>query len=829
MKNKNSENKKQQKTYGEGAARGGKGGRAVRKKKRAAPELSREQRREMEAAAAAHPELRRQLTNYINSPDYRSKSAQDLAGLFGWNDSPERLAVFLWLLRKMELEHEVVLSGKNRYLPAKAAGIVTGVFLANPKGFGFVRTEEEDLPDIHIRRKHTGGALHHDTVLVRMLPVGRASLREEVFRPEGEVLRILAHANEQIIGTFDLHGRAGLVYPDDKRLNFAVTVAPEGGLRVEPGDKVVTRIISWGSRNRPPFGKIIRVLGAADAKGVDMLSVLWQHHLPEDFPPAVLAEAERAASPIGEEDWRGRRDLREQPQITIDGIDAKDLDDAVSCRCLENGNLELSVHIADVAHYVQRDSVLDREAFSRGTSVYLPDRVLPMLPRVLSNGMCSLNAGVDRLALSCTMEIDPLGNVTRHDIYQSVIRVDKRFDYDTVNKMLLDKDPDALAENQEWLPMLRLLARLRDWLEEKRWRLGAVNFDLPETKVLVDPLSGKTLDVVKREQRLAEKIIEQAMIAANETVAAHFHRLRVPFIYRVHEGPKEEKLQGLNEAIYPLGLWVEAGKGGLHPKDVQRMLSRAEGREEKRFVQILTLRSMGHAFYSSEVNGHFGLASRCYSHFTSPIRRYADLSIHRVIKECLAGRPTKETLRKLKEREAADAEQASVTERLAEDAERDAVHLKCCQFMAEKIGETLDGHISGLSRQGIWVELENTIEGRVAARELPADDYQFLPAAMMMKGRRHTYRLGDPIRVRVERVDVSAGEIDFLPVDQDKTPVPEMLSASSKQENTAPRSDKKGKKGGKGKKNDKKKSGKRGGKSRKKDKGKKHGGKGGDF
>ena len=711
------------------------------------------------------PQLHEEILKYVNGENYRSQRAEELAEALGYNKNTDDLMIFLQMLRKMELDYEVVLNSKNRYMSAKRAGIVKGIFLANPKGFGFVKIDDTTLPDIYIGRKKTGGAMHKDEVLVQLEGDWYHTALDADFRPEGQVLKITKHANEEIIGVFDLIGKNAVVYPDEKRLDFAVSIPYKDIKDAQSGDKVIVKITMWGSKNRPPLGKIIRVLGAEDEKGVDMLSVVWQHNLPEDFNPAVIKAAEKAASTITDQDRANRRDMRSQPLITIDGIDAKDLDDAVSCEELPNGNISLSVHIADVAHYVREDSVIDREAFSRGTSVYLPDRVLPMLPRVLSNGICSLNAGTDRLAMSCTMEINEIGNVVNYEIYESVIRVDKRFDYDTVNLILLDKDPQATEENAQWLPLLNTLAKLQHRLEKKRWRHGAINFNMPETKVLIDWETGETIDVVKREQRLAEKMIEQAMIAANETVATHFHRQKIPFIYRVHEGPGEEKLRNLNLAIMPLGLFVEPSKTGLKPKDFQKMLKQASGTPQEKFVQTLALRSMSHAEYSTDAIGHFGLASRYYSHFTSPIRRYADLSIHRIIKKTLKERPKGEKMKEIAKRAAADARQASLTERLAEDAERDAVDLKCCQFMADKLGEEYTGHISGINSLGVWVELENTIEGRIAVEDLPHDSYSFIREAMMLKGRNHQYRLGDEIKISVDRVDLYAREIDFVPAE----------------------------------------------------------------
>lgn len=717
----------------------------------------------LDALPLRYPELRRQILDYVYSGDYQPERARELAASLEWNHNREEMTVFLQMIRKLELDYEIVMKHEQRYVKPEAAGIYRGVFLGTGRGFGFVKVDDADIPDIYIHPKRAERVLHRDEVIVRVF--GRLDRVRAGFRPEGEILKVTKRANEQLIGVFDLVGRNALVYPDEKRLNFAVNIPFKDTQNARPGDKVIVEITLWGSGSHPPMGRITKVLGNENAKGVDMLSVLWQHHLPEDFPAHVLQAAERAAKPITAADFADRRDMRGQPLVTIDGIDSKDLDDAVSCRELENGNIELSVHIADVAHYVRQDSALDKEAFARGTSVYLPDRVIPMLPRALSNGICSLNAGEDRLAMSCTMEINKIGNVEKYDIYQSVIRVDKRLDYDTVNLMLLDEDEKAIAENREWLPMLKTLAVLQARLEKKRRRRGAINFNMPETKVIVDYKTGEVLDVVKREQRLAEKLIEQAMVAANETVATHFHKLKMPFIYRVHRAPAEEKLNNLNTSLLPLGLCVEPGKTGLKPKDFQKMLRQAAGAPQEKFVQMMSLRSMCHAEYSPEALGHFGLASRYYSHFTSPIRRYSDLSIHRVIKTCLAGKPTAAARRRMAERVAKDAEQATRTEQLAETAERDAVDLKCCQFMQDKLGEIFEGYVSGVSAQGVWVELSNTIEGRVAIADLPADDYNFVWEETALKGVHRQYRLGDYMKIMVERVDLNAREIDFVPAD----------------------------------------------------------------
>lgn len=590
--------------------------------------------------------------------------------------------------------------------------LLEGYFMTSRKGFGFVRTRNAEWPDIFIAERNVGDARQYDHVLVRLFTdieeyQKRGRKIDKETRMEGTILQVLHHVDEVDLQAQD---------------------------------------------------------------GADMQMVMWQLGAPGDFPQAVLDEAKAAPQTVSEEELFGRRDCRSLPLVTIDGVDSRDFDDAVFCTRLESGNYFLSVHIADVAHYVQMGSELEQEAFARATSVYLPDRVLPMLPKELSNGICSLNAGVDRLTLACDMEFTPRGRRVNYDIYPAVINVAKRLDYDTVNAILLDHDRKLTAENRDVLPLLKPLAALQRILEKMRTRRGALNFDFPEVKVKMAE-NGRVAEVVKRHSRLAEKMIEQAMLAANETVAEHFRRKQIPFVYRVHEGPKEEKLFNLNVALLAFG-YNELGdaEGNVSPKEVQNLLKQAAGRPEDEFMQLMALRSMSHAAYSPDCSGHFGLAAKYYCHFTSPIRRYADLAVHRAIKHDLAQPDDSLKVRKMSAYMAAAAQQSSVRERLAEEIEREAVKMKCCLYMQEHLGGIFAGKVAGMTAGGVFVALENGIEGRVGVDDLPPDEYNYIAETMLMQGKTHRFTLGDELWIQVARVDLLERRIDFVPAPVEQIP-----------------------------------------------------------
>lgn len=573
-----------------------------------------------------------------------------------------------------------------------------GYFMTSRGGYGFVRTRQPGWPDIFIPERYVGEARAYDHVRIRLFNDVEGRTIDKDARLEGAVLEVLHHVDE-----------AGLTAGD----------------------------------------------------GADMQMVMWQFGAPGDFPAAVLQEAAATPQQVSEAEMQGRRDCRALPLVTIDGVDSRDFDDAVYCRRNEDGNYFLSVHIADVAHYVPMRSKLEEEAFARATSVYLPDRVLPMLPEELSNGICSLNAGVDRLAMACDMEITPRGKLVKYEIYPSVIRVYRRLDYDTVNAILLEHDKKLTAQNRDLLPLLKPLAALQRVLEKMRTRRGALNFDFPEIKVKMGA-DGEVAAIEKRSQRLAEKMIEQAMLAANETVAEHMRRRNLPFVYRVHEGPVDEKLQNLNAALLAFDYQPLGGvDGDVSPREVQMLLKRAAGRPEDEFIQLMALRSMSHAAYSPDCSGHFGLAAKYYCHFTSPIRRYADLAVHRALKRDLAMPDDTLKVRKLGAYMAKAALQASERERIAEEIEREAVKMKCCLYMRGHLGEVFPAKVSGMTGSGIFAALPNGVEGRIAVDDLPADEYNYFAETMLMKGREHRFTLGDNLLVRVARVDVLERRIDF--------------------------------------------------------------------
>ena len=529
------------------------------------------------------------------------------------------------------------------------------------------------------------------------------------------------------------------------------------------GHKVVVEITDYGEDRRNPEGKIIEILGHINDPGVDILSVIRRYELPVEFPDEVYQEIENVELEINEKEMMGREDLRNVLTITIDGEDSKDLDDAVSMKKLDNGNYELGVHIADVSHYVQEHTALDKEAYERGTSVYLVDRVIPMLPHKLSNGICSLNPHEDRLALSCIMEIDHRGYVVNHRVVNSVIYSDYRMTYTAVREILEDKTPELLEKYAEIVPMLEEMNELREILVAKRKKRGSVNFDLPESKIILDE-QGKPIDIKPYDRNIATNLIEEFMLVCNETVAENFFWQEIPFVFRSHQEPDEEKTEKMEQFIRGFGYRVKKKDGEIHPREIQRVLAEAEGKPEERIITRMVLRSMMQARYTADNQGHFGLAAKYYCHFTSPIRRYPDLEIHRLIKLTLAGEMSGKREQSYRKKMPDIAQHCSKRERVAEDAERDTDTLKKVEFMLDKIGETYEGIISGVTNWGIYVELANTVEGMVALNQLDDDYYEFDDRNMQVVGKRggKIYRLGDAVQVTVAKVSKELGTIDFV-------------------------------------------------------------------
>jgi len=706
------------------------------------------------------------LLAFMEETAYKPMTVQELEAHFS-DGSADGFKQLVQLLARLEGEGKIVRTRTNRYGIPERMNLIRGKLQQHPKGYAFLIPEDRELSDIYIHANDLKGAMNNDTVLVRITSKGSRD-----GRLEGEVARIVQRANEEIVGLFEHHESFGIVVPDDRRLNRDILVKPEHFRGAVTGQKVVVRMLKFPEgRSTAAEGEIVEILGHKDDPGVDILSIIRKHRLPEQFPPEVLEEAERVPDRISEADLVGRRDLRGKTIVTIDGEDAKDLDDAVCVEPLPNGNIRLGVHIADVGYYVRENTALDREAFLRGCSVYLVDRVIPMLPHRLSNGICSLHPNVDRLTMSCEMEIDPSGNVVSHDIFPSVIRTVERMSYTNVRKILVDRDPEVMERYSGLVEQFRLMERLAMTLRAKRMARGAIDFDFAESKVIVDP-SGKPIDIVKRQRSIAEQIIEEFMLAANETVAEQFHWLKVPFIFRIHEEPDPEKMFSFIEFVANFG-YVVRGKGNrVHPRALQTLLEEIEGTKEQTVISTMMLRSMRQAKYDAQSLGHFGLAAEYYTHFTSPIRRYPDLVIHRIIREFLEGKLTEERQDALAARMPEAARQSSERERIAVEAERETDALKKAEFMMDKIGEEFEGIISGVTSFGIFVELENTVEGLIRLSDLTDDYYHFDEKHMVLIGERtsRVFRIGDEVRVRVARVNLDERNIDFEMVDMKPRP-----------------------------------------------------------
>ena len=637
--------------------------------------------------------------------------------------------------------------------------IYTGKFIANAKGFGFVATEELET-DIFIGEMDVKGAMHGDTVEVRIRTFRGGK------RPEGVIVKILERGITEVVGTFQRRKNFGFVVCDNQKILQDIYI-PLGEINgAVDGQKVVAEITSYAEKGKKPEGKIKEVLGFLEIPGTDILCIAKEYQLPLGFTEKQLNQAERVAKPVSEADMFGRMDLRDTMMVTIDGEDAKDLDDAVSMEKI--GDIyRLGVHIADVANYVQESSALDKEALDRGTSVYLVDRVIPMLPKALSNGICSLNAGEDRLALSCIMDVDAKGNVVDHTIAETVIHVNKRMTYTGVQK-ILDGSAEEREANQELVPMLEMMAHVAEILRDKRSRRGSIDFDFPETKVKLNAL-GKAVEILPYERTAATKLIEDFMLLANETVAEHFFWQELPFVYRTHEKPDPEKMTKLGIFIRNFGYYFKAGNGEVHPKELQKLLNKIAGTREEALLSRLTLRSMQRAAYTTECSGHFGLAAQYYCHFTSPIRRYPDLQIHRIIKDSLRGRLNERKIAHYGKILPEVASHSSRMERRADEAERETVKMKKAEYMKDHLGEIYEGVISGVTNYGIYVELDNTVEGMVHVNSMRNDYYYFDEVHYELVGQDSgiKYKLGERVLIQVKRVDMASKTIDFRLIDRE--------------------------------------------------------------
>lgn len=661
------------------------------------------------------------------------------------------------ILNELLNEGRINITKKGKFIKAKhAPQALTGTFISHPKGFGFVEIEGRE-DDLYIPESCVNGAFHKDTVKVTLLP------RSHGRREEAQVTEIVARGMKQIVGTYDKsNANYGFVIPDNEKLGTDIFVPMERSKGAVSGHKVVCEITDYGKDNRKPEGKITEILGHVNDPGVDIMSIVKGYELPCEFPVKVLHQAENVAHDVTEADMAGRKDLRALRMVTIDGEDAKDLDDAVSLY-RDGENYMLGVHIADVTNYVQENSALDWEAKKRGTSVYLVDRVIPMLPHALSNGICSLNEGVDRLALSCLMTINPKGEVISHDIVESVICVDRRMSYTSVKKILEDKDEAEAAKYETLVPMFELMRELAALLREKRRKRGSIDFDFPETKIILDG-KGHPVEIKPYERNVATKLIEDFMLIANETVAQHFYWMELPFVYRTHDNPDSEKIAKLSTFIRNFGYTIKSKQEEIHPKELQKLLANIEDTPEEALISRLTLRSMKQAKYTIDCTGHFGLACQYYCHFTSPIRRYPDLQIHRIIKEQLRGRMNEERIAHYQDILPEVAKHSSEMERRADEAERETDKLKKVEFMEEHIGEIFEGVISSITSWGVYVELPNTVEGMIHVSMLPGDYFYYDEESYEMVGQSTNirYKLGEKLKVRVNATDKISRTIDFV-------------------------------------------------------------------
>jgi ribonuclease R len=696
------------------------------------------------------------LLTYMKDEAYKPLTVQELEEAFGIEDS-SHFKDFVKALVQMEEKGLVVRTRSNRYGLPEKMNLIRGKLAGHAKGFAFVIPEEQGMDDIFIPPNEVKTALNGDIVLARVTSESSGQRRE------GTIVRIIERGVQQIVGTYSESKHFGFVIPDDKKIATDIFI-PKGSTKgAIEGHKVVVKLTSYPEGRKNAEGEVVKILGHKNDPGVDILSVIHKHGLPLAFPDNVLEQANSAPDTIDEKEIANRRDLRNETIVTIDGADAKDLDDAVTVTMLGNGNYKLGVHIADVSYYVTENSPIDVEAEERGTSVYLVDRVIPMIPHRLSNGICSLNPKVDRLTLSCEMEISPEGEVVSHEIFQSVIKTTERMTYADVNSILHDKDEELRAKYEGLVPMFERMEELAAILRKKRMTRGAIDFDFKESKVIVDE-DGKPQDVILRERSVAEKLIEEFMLVANETVAEHFHWMQVPFIYRIHEDPKEEKLRRFFEFITNFGYIVKGTANSVHPRALQEIIESVQGTPEEMVISTVMLRSMQQAKYYPESLGHFGLSTEFYTHFTSPIRRYPDLIVHRLIRTYLIeGDISSSTQEKWNSRLTEIAEHSSSMERRSVEAERETDELKKSEYMLDKIGEEYDGIISSVTNFGMFVELTNTIEGLVHVSYMTDDYYRYDERHFAMIGERtgKVFRIGDEITVRVVNVNKEERAIDF--------------------------------------------------------------------
>lgn len=664
---------------------------------------------------------------------------------------------FLNILGNLEMKMKIQKNRKNQYRIVEKV-YYDGVYRKNAKGFGFVKIENEE-DEIYISKTNSLNALNGDEVLIEIIEE-----KNKVKKAEGKIVRILKHEKDTVVGIFQNNKNFGFVVPDDKNFGTDIFISKKNFGKARNNHKVLVKITKYPEKGKKAEGKIIEVLGNVNETGVDMLSLIKEHKLPSIFPEQVVEEAKKCGNRIDEKDIKNRIDLRNEVVFTIDGAEAKDLDDAIGIKKLENGNYKLSVHIADVSYYVKPNSLLDQEALIRGTSIYMLGKVIPMLPRELSNGICSLNAGEDRFTLSCTMEIDKNGNVKASEIYKAVINVTERMTYTDVQKILDNSDAEITKKYEKYINEFKLMEELAQILKAKRLEKGYLNLDIPESKIELDS-EGRVINISKYETTFANEIIEQFMLIANETVAEKFFWLDAPFIYRVHETPDYEKVQELNKFLFNFGLKIKANKDNIYPKEFAKILEEIKGKDEEKVVSHLLLRTLKVARYEEINKGHFGIASKYYCHFTSPIRRYPDLFIHRIISKYLEENydVNEKFIEEYKKQAEERAKQSSEREKIATKVERESEDIKKAEYMENRIGEEYEGMISSVTSFGVFVELDNTVEGLIRFEDLGNEYFIYDEDRKRLIGERSNivYKIGDKVKIRVKDASKLLRTVDF--------------------------------------------------------------------
>lgn len=700
------------------------------------------------------------ILSFVQDKDYRPIKIKEMAILFGV--PKKQRGEFHEVLDCLFSSGKIVLDRRGRIcLPEE--NILVGDFMATQKGFGFVRVEGEN-DDIFIPERSCHNAFHGDVVKVRLTKSRGDSGR----RKEGEIIQIVQRMVTRVVGTFSKNGKITFVIPDDAKITSDIYIPKGATLGAVDGHKVVVELTSYGDEKKSPEGHVIQILGHQNDPGVDILSIIKSFGLPEEFSEEVMHQVAQLPDEVDSNEYAGRVDIRDLDTVTIDGEDAKDLDDAITISKKEDDTYELGVHIADVSHYVKENSELDREALRRGTSVYLVDRVIPMLPHKLSNGICSLNQGEDRLALSCFMTIDAKGQVVSHRIAETVLNVTERMSYTDVNDILTNHKEETCRRYQNLIPMFEQMKELALLLRRKRKKKGSIDFDFPECKIKLDK-NGHPVEIIPYDRNVATKIIEEFMLIANQTVAEEYFWQEIPFVYRTHEYPELEKIQDLARMTASFGHHIKIGREEVHPREIQKLIEEIEGTEEEAFLSRLTLRSMKRAQYTTINTGHFGLATQYYCHFTSPIRRYPDLQIHRIIKENIRHGMSNKRYAHYEEILPGVAKSCSDKERIADDAEREVDKLKKAEYMEDYIGSVFDGVVSGVTSWGIYVELPNTVEGMVRLADMDDDQYDFEEEKYCVKGHYSgkEYRMGQKVSVQVIRVDKLTRTIDFAMMEKE--------------------------------------------------------------